>query len=377
LRELAPQERSNRQVVDPRGPNRLDSLTSLRFLAALLVFANHAGDHLVAPGSSVNRVLQTGFVGVTFFFVLSGFVLTWASRSRSRRRFYRDRVARIVPNYLVAWSIALPVAVLTGLVLTRLGILASLGLVQAWHPSPDVHFAVNPVGWTLSVEAFFYLMFPFVVGPLGRLGRRARLVAMAGCVAATVGWAFAGYLVDADGRHWIAYVFPLARLPEFAFGILLAFAVRAGGWRRVRLGPALAVTAAAIALGLALPPAFRIAAVVIIPFALVIAAAAHADVAGEASPLLRTRTLVRLGVWSYAFYLLHELVLRGFTEWLGLDGLPPVAVAMAAAALLVVAVAASGLLATLVERPAQARLRGRHGTAAEVPDARGARSVRQ
>ena len=82
-----------------RGSN---SLTSLRFVAALLVFANHIGDAYAREGSALWQVLESGFVGVTFFFVLSGFVLTWTHSPADRPgQFFRRRIARIVPNYFV------------------------------------------------------------------------------------------------------------------------------------------------------------------------------------------------------------------------------------------------------------------------------------
>src|SRR5205823_3153004 len=48
-------------------------------------------------------------VAVSFFFVLSGFVLTWNNSARDTRRYYRNRLARIVPNYVVTWALALVV----------------------------------------------------------------------------------------------------------------------------------------------------------------------------------------------------------------------------------------------------------------------------
>jgi peptidoglycan/LPS O-acetylase OafA/YrhL len=336
---------------------RLESLTALRFVAALLVFGNHVGDSFLAEGSPVNHVLQTGFVGVSFFFVLSGFVLTWAWRPEDRTlRFYRRRVARVVPNYLVAWTVALALAVATGVVLSATGVAGSLSLLQAWHPNPSVHFAVNPVGWTLSVEAFFYLAFPAIVGPLGRLDVRGRLVVMVACVAASVGWAVVGHIADPGARHWVVYVFPVARLPEFVLGIVLAFALRAGDLRRVPLSLALTLAAVAWAVGLGTPRAFHVAAVTLVPFALVVVAAAQSDLQGSRSRLLRTRTLVRLGEWSFAFYLLHELVIRGAAAAFDLDRIAGAGVVVIV--LLITSVLASGALARFVERPAEARLRG-------------------
>ncbi|MCG8970427.1 acyltransferase family protein [Streptomyces sp. CL12-4] len=72
-----------------RAPSRLPSLTGLRFLAALAVFAHHAflpipPLRLLADDATEFRLYrwfnQAGGLGVSFFFVLSGFVLTWSAR---------------------------------------------------------------------------------------------------------------------------------------------------------------------------------------------------------------------------------------------------------------------------------------------------------
>ena len=79
----------------------LGSLTGLRFVAALLVFGRHA--LLLFAGTPVagvaSVVLLPASAGVSFFFVLSGFVLAWCHRSEdSPRSFYRRRFARIYPT---------------------------------------------------------------------------------------------------------------------------------------------------------------------------------------------------------------------------------------------------------------------------------------
>ena len=104
-----------------------------------------------------------GRSGVTFFFILSGFVLAWSSRVDDRPlNFYRRRFARIYPAYLVAllfaavlWVLRDPVALLRGL-LTPF-------LLQAWAPDSSSYFAINVPAWSFSVEAFFYLAFPLVM----------------------------------------------------------------------------------------------------------------------------------------------------------------------------------------------------------------------
>ena len=61
-----------------RRPSRLDALTGLRFWFAFLVVVHHSLQHWF--GDRVYPVADFGYIGVDFFFVLSGFVLTWSWR---------------------------------------------------------------------------------------------------------------------------------------------------------------------------------------------------------------------------------------------------------------------------------------------------------
>lgn len=87
---------------------RLDSLTQLRFVCAAAVLLGHTVGNFL-PDTPANRITTHGYVGVTFFFVLSGFVLTWTWRDGSRAAFWRRRAARILPLHLATWCIALVV----------------------------------------------------------------------------------------------------------------------------------------------------------------------------------------------------------------------------------------------------------------------------
>ena len=88
---------------------RIDALTGLRWWAAFFVFCYHALVFAPLPGA-VTAFLGKGFFGVTFFFVLSGFVLTWSASDRvSQSTFYWRRFARIYPSHFVALLLAIPV----------------------------------------------------------------------------------------------------------------------------------------------------------------------------------------------------------------------------------------------------------------------------
>lgn len=110
-------------------------------------------------------------------------------------------------------------------------------------------------------------------------------------------------------------------------------------------GAAGLATAAYLAINL-VPLSFVYVATTAIPFAILIGATAQADIDRSAS-LLRNRHLVRLGEWSYAFYLVHLIVIRVAVELAERSGL-------------------AGLLHATVERPLERRLRDRPRASAQA-----------
>src|SRR5438128_7044986 len=87
-------------------PVHLKPLTGLRFLAALLVVLYHVD---LASRLPLSPIVGIGYVGVSFFFVLSGFILAYTyldahgRLNRSRGAFWGARIARVYPVYLVAY----------------------------------------------------------------------------------------------------------------------------------------------------------------------------------------------------------------------------------------------------------------------------------
>ena len=108
---------------------------------------------------------------------------------------------------------------------------------------------------------------------------------------------------------WTIYYFPLLRLPEFVLGIALAEVVRAGRWRGPGLAVSLILAVAGYFLTSQVDYGYQFTACTVIGYAALIAAAATADLRGEPSPW-RGRVMVRLGEISFAFYMIHLLVMR-------------------------------------------------------------------
>ena len=136
------------------GMVNLPRLTSLRFFAASGVFMYHLCR--IYPGMPLKATSTVGYVGVAFFFVLSGFVLTWSTpiyNGVEAKQFWIKRVARVYPSHLVMMVIALLLPA-TPLPLTWVAVPPNALLLQSWFSPNDIAFGVNAVSWSLSCEAF-------------------------------------------------------------------------------------------------------------------------------------------------------------------------------------------------------------------------------
>ncbi|MBF0440186.1 MAG: acyltransferase, partial [Magnetococcales bacterium] len=142
--------------------SRLDQLTGLRYFAALLVFCSH----LQWKGSSevLIKVFESGYAGVSFFFLLSGFVLSFSyaekisSRSLGLIRYMLLRFARLTPLHFLT---AAPFVVM-GIYNSNLDMtntVLNILLLQSWIPESSYYFSLNAPSWSLSNEIFFYLCF--------------------------------------------------------------------------------------------------------------------------------------------------------------------------------------------------------------------------
>ncbi|WP_165372807.1 acyltransferase family protein [Pengzhenrongella frigida] len=323
-------------------PRDLPSLTSLRAGAALAVFVFHLGLFGVVsiPGATM------GYTGVSFFFVLSGFVLTWSLQpGTSTRQFYRRRFARVYPSHLVVLVIVLAVQLaIAAPSLTPTVFLANLLLVQGWFADPAVVFGMNGPAWSLSCEAVFYLCFPLLVRGLTPLRPALRWAIPATWLTVVA--------VLASQSVWLGgftFHFPLARMGEFVLGVVAALAIR-DGWRpRWRLWVVIVVTVVVAAVLALLNLNQGVTdGVMAVPFGIAVVAAVMGDVRRR-TRALGHRAFVYAGKISFAFYLVHELVIR-VVVWADLRG-----AAVAVLALGVAMVLAIGLH-HLVERPAQRRL---------------------
>ncbi|RZU50032.1 peptidoglycan/LPS O-acetylase OafA/YrhL [Krasilnikovia cinnamomea] len=312
-------------------PKRLDSLTSLRFFAAFAVFAHHFTG--VGGGTGFGRspliypYSEIGGHGVTFFFVLSGFLMMWVFKPHEHPgAFYWRRIGRIWPAHLVALVLGVYAYYIAAhKTIHWPSVLSSVFLVQNWFPQVTPTLPGNEVTWTLSVEVLFYALFPL----LGRVAARMRTRWLVAATAAgLIGmWAVHWFATAHFSRPHAGWVMrhPLVYLPEFLLGMTLALAV-SRGWR-LPLRPVVPVT---LLLGyvfcyyqgrmrLSDPVVaqldFTVRPVIAILSGLIIVAFVQREVRGLRG-LLNARPLVLLGLWSYSFYLIHHSISRLATyQW--------------------------------------------------------------
>jgi peptidoglycan/LPS O-acetylase OafA/YrhL len=312
----------------PHGPVApIPPLTSLRFFAAAVVVAFHYDpDRFSLLPGFFQSWLETGYEAVTFFYVLSGFILCYVyaeadlSRRGSLRSFFAARIARLAPAYYLALLIALPFYLeetleedgpTPGTLVLHFALVTSA--LQAWWP--EAALAWNPPAWSMSVEWFFYLLFPLALAIARRLKPTWLLpgsLILVAAVAAFRLWVM-DPLADDDPDAWASFAayFPLFHLPQFLFGIALG--------RTYLLGPkpspglAAGMFAAGV-IGLMilfmdldeLPGHVRSNAVLVVFFGLLIFGAATGG--HFAHRALSLPVLVVLGNISYAIYALHEPV---------------------------------------------------------------------
>jgi peptidoglycan/LPS O-acetylase OafA/YrhL len=356
----------------PSLPQRLPALTMMRFVAAALVFVFHAtmAQFFVDQGTQqtlLSLATQAGWTGVGFFFVLSGFVLTWSHRpSHTAGRFWRRRILKIYPSHLLTAGIAFVLLVwVAGVGVDAGPALLNLLLVQSWSPLIEVRASLNGVAWSLSVEMLFYVMFPLLIRPI-RAIRPERLWAWAtGVVVVIFLVPVASSLLPRQPTFplgnmpiydfWLIYQFPPVRLLDFAFGMILARIVMTGRRLPLDLGGAVALAVAVYALAPFFPSAYTLTALMVVPLGLVIAAGA-ASAPSHTTTGLAARTAIRLGEISFAFYLLHQMVLTYGRQWIGADHpLSTPAAFGVIALLLAVTLALSWAQFTFVEAPIMRR----------------------
>ena len=362
---------------------KINSLTSLRFIAAAMIVVHHSCGVLWLTGDRHFALEQA----VSFFFVLSGFVLTYVypalDNSVSVKSFYLARFARIWPNHLAAFAILLAIGLpgsFYSILQTNHFFIALLNLllVQGWIPVREIFFSFNAITWAVSAEVFFYLLFPFLVKDLERTYFQKLLLSLLMALGIIIICNVAHLPADKSAlpgeisRAGLVYINPLCRLFEFVLGMCVALI-----WRKYhhtikldkRVGSLLEIVAAGLVL---LSVHYSLSSTHLagflgqagsayirhsgssIAFAFLIFIVAFEQ--GFISQILNFNVLVVLGEASYSIFLLHQIILRFYTNHSILfSQIPQVLLYIL---FLILLLAGSFFMLIVIERPSYRFLRG-------------------
>ena len=143
--------------------NRIRTLQAARFLFILLIYLSHSVEPLAHSPFDFG-----GEGGVAFFFVLSGFVLSYGYGPRVSRgefdgkRFFWKHFWHLYPLHLLFFSVTVALDYRLGVTYDALQIVTSLLLVQTWIPSDHTLFVANGVSWFLCDTLFCYIVFAWL-----------------------------------------------------------------------------------------------------------------------------------------------------------------------------------------------------------------------
>ena len=315
-------------MVLPTAAKNLTALTSIRFLAALRV----AMYHLVKWDNHSYwwRGLMGTPASVSYFFVSSGFLLTYTYGARfdrdeiNYRKFWLGRCVRLLPVYFLGLLVAFPVLLRTHAVAPGKMAL-TIFLLQSWSPGSALYW--NPPAWALSNLAFCYLSLPFLLRATRHFSQTVCVISAAAAWAASLTLSFAYLHLNPDGlthidsttvAFWL-YVLkynPLSHIPEFFIGVLAArLFTTTGGFSRTQADFAFIFSTAVILIillfGYSLPYPVTHTGLLAPLLAVLIASIASGAFIDK---VLKPNWFVLLGQSSFALYMFHAPLLI-FTAW--------------------------------------------------------------
>jgi peptidoglycan/LPS O-acetylase OafA/YrhL len=388
--------------------NHIPALDGLRFVAAVCVMVGHGFWYIILMQQEPSAPWALDFivraalpsVGMTLFFVLSGFVIhlnyraTAGLNARGAYAFFAARFARLYPMFLFVFSIGgftallwfhhhpdqLPVAggiraLLEALPLhltfTQVWWLWPIGPYSAYNIFWMSFFSVTGVTWSLSTEWFFYVCYPFIARTFSRLkgeylGIAALVIGALGIFYYTsvleyrpqiINWAAKHYpyVPNDEMFHWMAFLSPWGRISEFLLGVVaaqyyLTQPALSRWWAEIATwvcaGSLIVVTVAIYTTG---SPFNNVATSCYAAlFALAVFLIAQNDT--SLSRALSTSFMVKGGEASYSLYLLHGWIIGvGVRSFAGTHPNVPRIIVLLAGILISLGVARISYL--LVERP--------------------------
>jgi peptidoglycan/LPS O-acetylase OafA/YrhL len=334
---------------------RLQSIDALRGVAALGVVLYHSllqtqnalpGNFLKWPVKVLQFVGSFGYIGVFLFFVISGFCihLQWAkSRANEQQQsiqfgsFWKRRIRRLYPPYLIAFALFMIMAALTTNVTHFFVYDIVMHLLMLHNLDPNTCYSINGVFWTLAIEEQLYLAYFLLLFLRTRWGWGPTLVI---CALARMLWFLFSHAVwitagkgipvpEAAASHWFTWAlgaiaveaaFGLIQLPKWCRNLwIAATAVVMASIVSVILPMTQKDTLAHDLAWMLMHPVWGLGFFIVVNRAV---QAEHSWLARLRRPRIVTAAAT-VGLFSYSLYLTHELVIMQ-SWWFVIEGFPPI-----------------------------------------------------
>ncbi|AZB01065.1 acyltransferase [Chryseobacterium joostei] len=289
---------------------KISQITFTRFLAAMAIVISHFNKDLFLYNIDyISNIFLRANVGVSYFFILSGFIMIVAYHKKDRIGYfdyYKNRFARIYPLYVVGLLLYLVTRYYNFSIYK--GFLYLFGL-QSWVPGEAM--ILNFPGWSISVEFLFYLIFPLLYNYFYSKGNKSIWVVT--IIIWIITQVFCNLYADSSyykgphtESHELLYYFPLMHINEFLVGNLAGlYFVKNSGQKNFDI-PVIIIFAA-ILVSLIFVPLFYhdgLMALLFIPLIILISRNN-----GTLTKLFSLKPLEYLGEASYAVYITHIPIL--------------------------------------------------------------------
>jgi peptidoglycan/LPS O-acetylase OafA/YrhL len=340
---------------------RIEQLTFTRFVAAIAIVFFHVGK-TTAPFNhdSISFLFKQANIGVSYFFILSGFVMIVAYKDYDKISFLdyiKKRFARIYPVYILAIILLFSYFLIANKTIYLKSLVLNITMLQAWIPGEALSF--NSPGWSISVELLFYALFPFIFNTFYR-PKSFKINAIIIVSVFIISQIIFHYLLyssfytkQPSKPHDFVYYFPLMHLNEFLLGNLAGlYFIKYLKPKNYDWSIILLLFILIISLKLESRISYHNGALAIVFIPLILLIACNT---GRITKLLKQKQLVFLGKISFGIYILQMPIIKYTNGALKTFGIQSTTVIVYSTLIILILVAA--IIYKYLENPLRHRIR--------------------
>lgn len=315
----------------------IKSLQSFRFFAIIMVFFSHL---LFMQDSSTysyifNRFLYDGYSGVTFFIILSGFVISYSYYNKindysvkNSISFVIRRLKRVYPLHILTLVIAMVFeykSLFNNSMLFFGKTLSNITLTQSIIPMKSIYFSFNAVSWYISASVVFYIFTPLIICTVKKVKENNKKLWFIIVLLYLVELFFVFFTKNSLNAHWLVYINPFFRILDYIIGCILgviALKKRESVTENINYSVLEVVSLISLIVAYLFYPSigqvYRYG-VYYAPLFILIIYVFSFEKGFLSKNIFNHGILVYLGTISFEFYMIHQLVIRFVTSLFPLD----------------------------------------------------------